>query len=185
MEWASSFHHHLIIFYPLTARVVRAPHTISQSISVGLCQKHKPQHPDRVRVSMREHVKREKIPRLGISVTTTTEWLDCFACLCLRLAVTTHWRGFKIRRQASQPGDSAGRTTDTRYQRLHSHTSNTHAQSSSARAVPYMAKPRDARTNRQHGFIRRVFRLRRSFGGVLPLVLMQQRWRVKKRPTKE
>ena len=36
-----------------------------------------------------------------------------------------HWRLFKIRQQASTPGDSAGRATDTRYQRLYSHTSNT------------------------------------------------------------
>ena len=37
-----------------------------------------------------------------------------------------HWQQFTTRRQASAPSDSAGRATDTRYQRLHSHTSNTH-----------------------------------------------------------
>ena len=37
----------------------------------------------------------------------------------------------------------------------------THVHSSSARAVPYMAKPRRASTNRQNGFIQRVLRLRR------------------------
>ena len=36
-----------------------------------------------------------------------------------------HLRRFKIQRQGSAPSDSAGRATDTRYQRLHSHTSNT------------------------------------------------------------
>ena len=61
----------------------------------------------------------------------------------------------------------------------------THVHSSSARAVSYMAKSRDARTNRQNGFIRRVLWLRWSIGVVLLLVLMQQYWRVKKRPPKE
>ena len=37
-----------------------------------------------------------------------------------------HWRRFKIGRQASAPSVSAGLATDTRYRRLHSHTSNTH-----------------------------------------------------------
>ena len=95
-----------------------------------------------------------------------------------------HWRRFKIRWQTSAPGDSAGRATDTRYQRQHSHTSNIHTHSSSACAVPYMSKSRDASTNRQNGFIQRVFRLRGKFV-VLLLVLMQECWRVKKRSRKE
>ena len=37
----------------------------------------------------------------------------------------------------------------------------THVHSSSARAVPYTAKPRHARVNRQNGVIQRVIRLRR------------------------
>ena len=47
----------------------------------------------------------------------------------LSLKPIAHWRRFKIRRQASTPGDSAGRATDTCYQRLRSHTSNTHSSS--------------------------------------------------------
>ena len=42
-----------------------------------------------------------------------------------RFKPIAHWRRFKIRRPASTPGDSAGRASDTRYQRLYSHTSNT------------------------------------------------------------
>ena len=48
-----------------------------------------------------------------------------------------HWRRFKIRRQASTPGDSAGRATDTRYQRLYSNNSNTRTQQFSARCSIY------------------------------------------------
>ena len=44
-----------------------------------------------------------------------------------------HWRPFKIRRQASTPGDRAGRATDTRCQRLYSHASNTRTHQFSAR----------------------------------------------------
>ena len=50
---------------------------------------------------------------------------------------TAHWRRIKIRRQASTPGDSAGRATDTRYQRLCSYTSNTRTQQFSARYSLY------------------------------------------------
>ena len=39
-----------------------------------------------------------------------------------------HWRRFKIWRQALVPGNSAGRVTDTCYQRLHSHTGNKRTQ---------------------------------------------------------
>ena len=72
-----------------------------------------------------------------------------------------HWRRFKVRWQASMPGDSAGRATDTRYQRLYSHSSNTRTQQFSVRRSIYMAKPRHTRTNHQNGFIQRVLRLRR------------------------
>ena len=48
-----------------------------------------------------------------------------------------HWRRFKIRQQASTPGDSAGRATDTRYQRLYSHASNKRTQQFSARCSMY------------------------------------------------
>ena len=65
--------------------------------------------------------------------------------------VIAHCRRFKIRRQASAPGDSAGRATDKCCRRLHAYTSNTH--SSSACAVPYIAKSRDTRTNRQNDII--------------------------------
>ena len=47
------------------------------------------------------------------------------------------WRRFKIRRQASAPGDSADRATDTRYRRLYSHTSDTLTQQFSARCSIY------------------------------------------------
>ena len=48
-----------------------------------------------------------------------------------------HWRPFKMRRQASTPGDSADRATDTRYRRLYSHTSDTRTQQFSARCSIY------------------------------------------------
>ena len=48
-----------------------------------------------------------------------------------------YWRRFKIRRQASTPGDSEGRATDTRYQRPYSHTSSARTQLFSARCSIY------------------------------------------------
>ena len=86
--------------------------------------------------------------------------------------------------QDTAPGDSAGRAT-VHAANVCTRTLATHVHSSPARAVPYMAKSRDARTDRQNAFIQRVVRLRRYFGVVMLLVLMQQCWRVKKRPTKE
>ena len=56
-----------------------------------------------------------------------------------------HWRRFKVRWQASMPGDSAGRATDTRYQRLYSHTSNTRTQQFSARSSIYLWQSLDTR----------------------------------------
>ena len=48
-----------------------------------------------------------------------------------------HWWQFKIRQQSSTPSDSTGRATDTHYQRLYLHTSNTRTQQFSARYSIY------------------------------------------------
>ena len=48
-----------------------------------------------------------------------------------------HWRRFKIRWKASTPGGSAGRETNTRFQRLYSHICNTGTQQFSARCFIY------------------------------------------------
>ena len=64
-----------------------------------------------------------------------------------------HWRRFKIRRQKSAPGDSAGRATGTRCQRLHSHTSNTRTYTKfSARCSIYgkVSRRKDKSSKRLH-----------------------------------
>ena len=64
------------------------------------------------------------------------------------LSHIAHWRRFKIRRQASTPRDSVGRATYTRYQRLYSHTSNTHTHQLSARCSIYgKASTREEKAN--------------------------------------
>ena len=58
-----------------------------------------------------------------------------------------------IQDMASVPSDSAGRVTNSCYQCMHSHTSNTHTESSSVCAIPCMAKSRVASANHQNHFI--------------------------------
>ena len=71
---------------------------------------------------------RSKRPRTAVRPAVTRNGI---------LRPIAHWWRFNIRRQASTPGDSAGRATDTRYQRLYSHTNNIRTQQFSARCSIY------------------------------------------------
>ena len=73
---------------------------------------------------------RSKRPRTAVRPAVTHNGI---------LRPIAHWWRFNIRRQASTPGDRAGRTTDTRYQyqRLYLHTSNIRTQQFSARCSIY------------------------------------------------
>ena len=73
---------------------------------------------------------RSKRPRTAVRPAVTRNGI---------LRPIAHWWRFNIRRQASTPGDRAGRTTDTRYQyqRLYLHTSNIRTQQFSARCSIY------------------------------------------------
>ena len=88
--------------------------------------------------------------------------------------------GGKRRRQASAQAERQMHATNVRTRTLA-----THAHQFSMRCSIHGASLETLEQNRQNGFIRRVFRWRRSFGVVLLLLLMLKYWRVMNRPANE